>query len=341
MRHINVPIFIPHLGCKNECVFCNQRTISGVRDFEPERVIDTIERVLATADPEDTVEIAFFGGSFTAIERQRMLTLLEIGASYLSSGRVHGLRCSTRPDAIDPEIVSILLRYGMTTVEIGVQSFSDRVLHAAKRGHTSADTERALRLLTDAGMDTVGQMMIGLPDSTLEDEEQTLERMLACGVRAVRIYPTVVFHDTALCRMAKQGRYVPLTVEEATERGARLLGILDRAAIPTLRIGLCASEGLEDARLVYGGAYHPALGEMIKSRYFYYKLRKEILEISPCSHLTVEIPRGALSQAIGHKKTNKRRLMEEFTLASLEFCERETLHGYEIRLLAERKLPCT
>ncbi len=341
MRHVNIPIFIPHQGCKNSCVFCNQRLISGVAEFDPQSVVDTIERVLSTVEADDTVEIAYFGGSFTAIERDRMIALLEIGASYLRSGRVQGLRCSTRPDAINPEIVSLLKHYGMMTVEIGVQSVSDTVLSAASRGHTRADTEYALSLLRDNGICTVGQMMIGLPLSTLADEEETLRVMIGLGVSAVRIYPTVVFYGTELYRMARDGCYAPLSVDEAVERGARLLSILDRGGIDTLRIGLCASEGLSDAAQVYGGAYHPALGEMIKSRYYYYKLQKKIQEISPCEHLTVYVPKGALSQAIGHRKINKRLLLSEFSLKTITFFECDELTAYEIRLFAERKIPCT
>lgn len=341
MRHVNVPIFIPHLGCKNSCVFCNQRLISGVGEFDPKSVVDTIESVLSTVEVDDTVEIAFFGGSFTAIERDRMVALLEIGASYLRSGRVQGLRCSTRPDAIDPEIVSLLKHYGMLTVEIGVQSVSDAVLLASSRGHTRADIEYALSLLRESGIRTVGQMMLGLPSSSLADEEETLRVMIDLGVSAVRIYPTVVFYGTELYRMACEGRYTPLSVDEAVERGARLLSILDRGGIDTLRIGLCASEGLSDARQVFDGAYHPALGEMIKSRYYYYKLQKKIQEISPCEHLTVYVPKGTLSQAIGHKKINKRRLISEFFLKTLVFRECEELTDYEVRLYAERKIPCT
>ena len=229
----------------------------------------------------------------------------------------------------------------MTTVEIGVQSVSDGVLAATRRGHTRADIERALTLLCETGISCVGQMMIGLPSSTLDDEELTLRTMIALGVCAVRIYPTVVFYDTDLYRMTQEGTYAPLSLEEAIERGARLLQILDETHIHALRIGLCASDGLSDETQVYGGAYHPALGEMIKSRYFYHKLRKKIQEISPCSHLAVAVARGALSQAIGHKKTNRRLLMAEFSLDTLSFCEQDELFGYEIRLLTERKIPCT
>ena len=341
MRHVNIPIFIPHLGCPHACAFCNQRLISGVDDFDPNSVSETIERVLSTVTPQDEVEIAFFGGSFTAIERERMIALLEIGASYVDSGRVRSLRSSTRPDAINPEIVSILKQYGMTTVEIGVQSVSDAVLLATSRGHTRADIEYALTLLRQSGIKTVGQMMIGLPNATLSDEEETLRAMIDLGVDAVRIYPTVVFLGTELHRMALDGRYTPLSVDEAVERGARLLQILDGTGVVALRIGLCATDGLSDSDTVFGGAYHPALGEMIKSRYFYYKLKQKIQQASPSAHLTVFVPRGALSQAIGHKKMNKRLLMAEFSLQTLDFCEREGLVDCEISLLMERKIPCT
>lgn len=175
-NHVNIPVFIPHLGCPNMCVFCNQRAISGVSSFIPDMAEETIETALSSLDGmADRTEIAFFGGSFTGIDRELMVSLLDLAQSYVEDGRVSGIRMSTRPDYIDGEIISILKNYTVKAVELGIQSTSDKVLAASKRGHTSECSFRAMTMLRDAGFTTVGQMMIGLPLSTREDEVKTAE----------------------------------------------------------------------------------------------------------------------------------------------------------------------
>ena len=209
-KHANIPIFIPHLGCPNQCVFCNQRTISGVNKFDISRVSAQIDEALATVDPSCEVEIAFFGGSFTGIDRELMISLLEIAYDYIKRGKVSSVRCSTRPDYISDDILNILKKYGVKTVELGLQSASDKVLLKSKRGHTAYDEERACKMIVNAGLDLVGQMMIGLPGSTLEDELQTARFIVKSGAKGARIYPTVVFYDTELCEMSRRGEYTPL-----------------------------------------------------------------------------------------------------------------------------------
>ena len=167
-KHANIPIFIPHLGCPNQCVFCNQRSISGVHSFDSASVIPTIELALATLGRDTEAEIAFFGGSFTGIDRSLMTELLDIAYSYVTSGRVKSIRCSTRPDYIDEDVLEILKRHAVRVIELGLQSTSDDVLCLTKRGHTRSDCERACRMIKEQGFQLVGQMMIGLPGATPE-----------------------------------------------------------------------------------------------------------------------------------------------------------------------------
>ena len=185
MRHINIPIFVPHLGCPHTCVFCNQRSISGHLDFDPVTVRDEIENALSTLGERDA-EIAFFGGSFTGIDRSLMLYLLGVAKEYIDSGKVSGIRLSTRPDYIDREILDILRDHGVTAVELGLQSMSDRVLSSCSRGHDSSTAERACALVCEYGFELVGQMMIGLPQSSAEDEIYTAEKLCEMGVMAAR-----------------------------------------------------------------------------------------------------------------------------------------------------------
>ncbi len=195
-RHVNIPIFIPHLGCPNQCVFCNQRSISGTVSFDEANVKSTIDQALSTVRCDDVCEIAFFGGSFTGIDRELMIRLLELGRGYIDKGLISSLRCSTRPDYIDGQVLDILKLYGVKTVELGLQSTDDGILRLSKRGHTLADEERAVRLIKEWGFELIGQMMIGLPGASAESEVETAKRLVEWGCDGARIYPTVVFKDT-------------------------------------------------------------------------------------------------------------------------------------------------
>lgn len=315
-RHLNIPVFIPHLGCPNACVFCNQRTISGTQQFDPSTVDAQIAQALDTTAEGDTAEIAFFGGSFTGIDRTLMCDLLDVAERYvqrpaLGKAHVAGIRMSTRPDYISEEIIAILARYSVRTVELGVQSMDDAVLAASGRGHDAACAERACRMLLDAGYEVVGQIMIGLPGSTPQSETDTAERLCRVGVQGARIYPTVVFADTALHGMMQSGSYHPLSLDEAVKRSAEVLRIFEAGGVQVIRIGLCASDNLSDPALAVGGAYHPALGELVRSELYYQTLRK-LLSGAADGVQTVYVPSRELSMAIGQHKQNLLRLQAEF-----------------------------
>ena len=312
MRHVNIPVFIPHLGCPNQCVFCNQRSISEHKDFCEESVRDEIEQVLSTLRPEDETEIAFFGGSFTGIDRALMCRLLDLAESYVKSGRVQSIRLSTRPDYIDDEILSILSSYSVKTVELGLQSMDDAVLSACRRGHTAQEAEVACRAVVNAGFSLVGQMMIGLPAATPESEIQTAQKIIDLGASAVRIYPTVVFYDTPLCEMAQHGHYAPLTVEEAVERTAPVLQLFRARALPCIRVGLCATESLTSPNAVYAGPNHPALGEMILGECFYQKVKETVLQAELMGEgIVLEVPKKELSATVGQHRRNIEKLQRE------------------------------
>ena len=312
MRHVNVPVFIPHLGCPNQCVFCNQRSISEHQDFSEESVRDEIEQVLSTLSPEDEAEIAFFGGSFTGIERALMCRLLDLAQTYVKEGRVDSIRLSTRPDYINDEILSILSRYSVKTIELGLQSMDDAVLLSCRRGHTAAQAEDACRAVVKAGFSLVGQMMIGLPGATPESEIKTAQKICELGASAVRIYPTVVFYDTPLCEMAQHGLYAPLTVEEAVERTAPVLQIFRARALPCIRVGLCATESLTSPDAVYAGPNHPALGEMILGECLYQKVKEKVLQADLAEKgIILEVPPKELSATVGQHRRNVEKLQRE------------------------------
>ena len=343
MRHINIPVFIPHLGCPNNCVFCNQRTRSGTSEFREEDVRGIIDSALSTVPEDSTVEIAFFGGSFTGIDRALMVRLLELANKYIDSGRVDTLRCSTRPDYIDDEILSILAAHHMTTVELGIQSTDDRVLAASRRGHTAEISRRACRAVKAAGMKLVGQMMTGLPGADEESEVRTARDICDMGADAARVYPTVVFRGTELETMAANGSYCPLDWHTAAERTASVLDVFDRAGVPVIRVGLCASEGLVSPDSVAGGANHPAMGELAMGALFY-RRETEAANAALSSYggstdgktMKIFVRRGGLSAAVGQKRCNICRLEEKYCrpgginrILVLESCD---LLGYNIKI---------
>lgn len=327
------------MGCPNQCVFCNQRTISGVSEFRIEDVRKQIDNALTTIDPTQNVEIAFFGGSFTGIDRNLMISLLDLANQYILCGRVSSIRCSTRPDYIDPEVLEVLKRYNVKTIELGLQSTVPGVLESSKRGHTFEDEERACRMIVDSGFGLVGQMMIGLPGATLDDEIRTARFIVESGASGARIYPTVVFHGTELCEMAKSGLYEPLGLDDAVERSARVLEILYDNSVEVIRIGLCASDNLYDEEKYYAGPNHPALGEMVENALIYNKIKNNLDEnkIYDNTILTVFVAKGAISKAIGQKKGNKARLIREYGFADVKFKEEKNLSGYELEIKEERK----
>ncbi len=330
--HRNIPVFIPHLGCPNTCVFCNQRSISGKQSFSPESVKDEIDAALATIPCDAEVEIAYFGGSFTGIDRELMIYLLDLAASYVNMTRegcprVVGIRMSTRPDYINAEIMEILSHYPVKTVELGLQSMSDGVLLASKRGHTARDAENACKMIKDAGYSLIGQMMIGLPNSTPEDELYTAKKICDMGADGARIYPTVVFYGTELAEMAERGEYPMLSVEDAVERSKEVLKIFESRDVECIRIGLCASDNLGDESLVLGGANHPSLGELVMGETYFDRMCADADRLIKVAQdegtICFSVPRGELSKAIGQKGKNKIRLQERYKPFKIEIKEKD------------------
>ena len=335
-KHINIPVFIPHLGCPNDCVFCNQRSISGKIKFDPDSVIDDIEQVLSTVKDNDLVEIAFFGGSFTGIDRSLMTYLLDIAQGFVNEGKVSSIRLSTRPDYITDEILTVLGRYSVKTIELGIQSMDDSVLLASRRGHIAEQTKTACRLIKNAGFDLIGQMMIGLPQANIESEKNTAREICLMGADGARIYPTVVFYETELCKMAQNGDYVPLDIESAVFRTKEVLKIFNEYNVPCIRVGLCASENLSSDTAVYGGANHSAIGELAISEIFYEKIDEAFAMLKQQGKLsdrpTVFVPIGCMSKAIGQKRKNIIKICEKYSISNVKVVEKNSIIGYNILL---------
>lgn len=302
MKKGNISIFVPHQGCPCACSFCNQKTITG-KTFLPdaEYVDKTVKTALSKKGYD--YEIAFFGGSFTAIDRDYMLELLSAAYPYVKSGEVSGIRISTRPDCITEEILDLLKKYGVTSIELGAQSMDDEVLEANRRGHTAQDVLNASEMIKNAGFELGLQMMTGLYKDTAEKSVETAKKIIEINPQTVRIYPTVVLKNTYLAELYLSGEYKPLNVDDSVELCAVLVPMFEKAGIRVIRIGLHSGSDIKENMLA--GGFHDSFGELVKSRIMVNK----ILELPPADY-QVFVNQRSISKLKGNGKRNIYLLME-------------------------------
>lgn len=303
MKHINVALFVPHKGCPHMCSFCNQKTISGTSGELTANDIDEAVRIATSKEYDKTnSEIAFFGGSFTAIDRDYMTHLLECAYKYVGQGLFKGIRCSTRPDAIDDEVLEILKKYGVTAIELGAQSMDDEVLLMNDRGHTAEDVVNASELIKKHGFELGLQMMTGLYGSTREKDIKTAEKLITLKPETVRIYPTVVLENTRLACLYRSGEYTPETTQEAVVNCSVMLDMFNNAGIKVIRLGLHSGGNVEDGFVA--GAYHPAFRELCESRIYLEKIKNYIENEKITGKITVYVCPSEISKMTGQKKEN-------------------------------------
>lgn len=306
MGHANISLFVPHIGCPHTCAFCNQRTISGEQTAPTgEDVVRICTQALAEVSDCSNTEIAFFGGSFTAIERGYMLELLESASALVGEGKFAGIRISTRPDCIDDEILLILKSYGVTAIELGAQSMCNDVLDMNERGHTVEDVQKSVQLIKSYGFEVGLQMMVGLYGSDSEKELYTMREIIACKPDTLRIYPVVVLKDTRLADLYKAGEYKLMEFGEVVHLCATMLKSFMVENIRVIRLGLHSSEAVENDMVA--GFYHPAFAEIVRS-----EIVREVIEkyyfdecIKPDEVVEVCVSKSGVSTASGHKKSNK------------------------------------
>lgn len=268
MRHYIIPIFVPHKGCPHDCVFCNQRHITGqIKEVDSLFVESEIEKYLKTIRENDRfVEVSFFGGSFTGLPIKEQTDLLKPAKKALDKGRIDAIRLSTRPDYIDSEILDNLKQYGVSIIELGVQSMDEMVLKMSNRGHGDKEVYKSSSLIKEYGFTLGLQMMIGLPGDDEEKDTYTAKEFVKIGPQMVRIYPALVVKDTYMERMYKDGRYEPFSLERTVNICSRLYLIFERAGIDIIRIGLQPTENIQPGRDVVGGPFHPAIRELVESK---------------------------------------------------------------------------
>ena len=312
MKHYNIPIFISHFGCPNACVFCNQKKINGREtDVTMEDVRQIIEMYLETLPKNSKKEVAFFGGTFTGISLNLQKEYLKTVYEYIEKGLIDGIRLSTRPDCINREIVGQLRKYGVTSVELGVQSLDEKVLKATARYYPVETVAEACALLKEDGMELGIQLMIGLPESTMESDYETAVKALEMHPDTARIYPTLVIKNTKMEEMFLKGEYKALSIEEAVERTRKIYSLLESNGVNVIRVGLQPSEDLREDGVVLGGPFHPAFRELVETE-IYYNFFKAIAEKE--KRLEIEADERNISKLVGIKKANRVRLKEYFNI---------------------------
>ncbi|WP_372767365.1 elongator complex protein 3 [Lutibacter sp.] len=305
-KHCNIPIFIPQLACPHQCVFCNQEKISATFSVpKPNEIAAIIDAYLETIPNNKEINIAFFGGSFTGIPRNEMIAYLEAAYEYVKEGKVQGIRLSTKPDYITDDILDILEKYGVTSIELGAQSTNNKVLLKSGRGHKFDAIEKAANLIRKRDFELGLQMMLGLPYDTLELAIQTAKDIVRLGADTTRIYPTIVVKGTVLEKMYERGEYKVLSLDEAILWSKEVLKIFNAASIKVLRVGLHPSEELELGKSLVAGPIHPSFKEMVLTALWGDILYKKLVKKGQS---IVSVSSKQLNYAIGYKGKNRNDL---------------------------------
>ncbi len=316
-----IPVFVPHLGCPNDCIFCNQKSISGQKEQmtkeKAKEIIDKFLNEIQRKAGEKEIEIAFFGGSFTAIEEEKQEQLLSTAYEYVKEGKVDSIRISTRPDCINRTILKRLKKYKVKTIELGVQSANDYILKRAGRGHTFEDVKKASKMIRRYRFVLGHQMMVGLPESTRIDEINTAKKLIKLKPKMVRIYPVLVIKGTKLEKELQEGKYQPLTVVQAVETCKELVRMFDSKNIDIIRVGLQNTDEISDPNYkeseVVAGPFHPAFRQLVESAMWYDAVVDKIKKLNvKVKEVQVTVNPIDANNVIGHKKENIQKLKDTY-----------------------------
>lgn len=316
-----IPFFIPHAGCPHQCVFCNQASITGAtKPVDPAAIPAVIAARLRTRKTGTAPEVAFYGGTFTALPREEQLGYLSTVLPFIRDGSVRTIRISTRPDCVNHDTLRFLRANSVSIVELGVQSMDDTVLRLAGRGHTAADTRAASAALKQSGFQIGMQLMPGLPGDSRTIFMETVAAIKELQPDFVRLYPALVIANTPLAKLFIDGRFKPLSLDEAVSLCAEAYAILDQVGIRVIRMGLQSSEELEQMGTVLAGPYHPAFGQLVTSAILLDEMRMELRAGKQIPDSVVfRINEQDLSAAIGQHQGNVTKLKAEFGLQSVRF----------------------
>ncbi len=260
-----IPIFVPQEGCPHKCVFCNQDRITGLDEqVTKETVRSTIEDYIKTIDKKDaTLEVSFFGGTFTGIEEKKQREFLQIAKEYKDKKIIDKIRLSTRPDYINEHILDYLKEYTVDIVELGVQSLDEEVLKKAGRGHNVKDVEMASALIKKYNITLGHQIMPGLPGDTFDKDIETVKKSISMKPDICRIYPSLVIKDTPMEIMYNRKDYIPYTLDEAVYISRIMYEMYISNNINVIRIGLQPTDAIAEGKDVIAGPFHPSMRELV------------------------------------------------------------------------------
>ena len=314
-----IPIFVPHLGCPNDCSFCNQKSISGEQKMiSTEDIKKTIDFFLKNIKERNSYkEVAFFGGSFTGIEYETQEEFLKTVYEYIKKGKIDSVRVSTRPDYINKKVLKLLKKYKVKTIELGVQSANDYILSKIGRGHTFEDVKKASKMIRWHGFRLGHQMMVGLPDSTKIDDINTAKQLIKLKPKIVRIYPVLVIKGTKLEKDYLNGEYEPISLVQAVETCKELVALFNQKGIEVIRVGLQTTDEIadpsEDGSEVVAGPYHPAFRQLVESGLWYDAIVAEIKKLNAkVKTVQVTVNPVDVNNVIGHKKENAIKLKDVY-----------------------------
>lgn len=320
-KHYNIPIFIPQQGCPFQCIYCDQKKISSTYDIpDKQRIDEEIQKYMQTIPPAQEVEIAFFGGSFTAIDENLQLAYLTQAKTYMEKGLVQAIRVSTRPDYINEDIINFLYSHGVRTIELGIQSFNNEVLLASGRGYEPEVAIRACELIKKSNIKLGIQLMVGLPGDSAEFSIQSTKLARDLDADMVRIYPCIVIQGTELEKMWLNGSYQELSMVEAIQTTKKMLLIFQEEDIKVIRVGLYAGEDIQDENNIIAGPYHPAFKELVEQEIFMEQSLTLLSLIKHDSNSPVFFINPAdISKFIGHRKANIERLKNNYHFTQINY----------------------
>lgn len=337
-KHYVIPIFVPHLGCPNDCIFCNQHNISGqLKQVTKEEVKETVNKYLNLfKDDEAYKEIAFFGGSFTGIPKETQEELLQAAFEFIKDKKVDSIRISTRPDYINKDILKMLKKYKVKTIELGVQSTNNFILRRSGRGHTFEDVKKASKLIRRYRFVLGHQMMIGLPESGLADELKTAEDLAKLKPKLMRIYPVLVIKDTQLEKEFNEGKYKPLNVNQAVEMCKEVYYYFIKKKIKVIRIGLQTTDIIcnpnNENSTVIAGPYHEAFGQLVEDGIWYDSIIERIKRLNvKVSEIEVVVNPVNANNVFGHKKENVRKFKDIYDV-DLRVKQDETIQEGDFKI---------
>lgn len=327
-KHINIPIFLPNLACPHQCIFCNQNHISSQdhipTPFDAQKII---ERNLTTISSGCDVQVAFFGGSFTCLSTDTQISYLNVVQPFIKKQQVSSIRISTRPDYISEETLSILKKYHVADIELGAQSTNDEVLRKSGRGHTRNAIERASKLINSYGFNLGLQMMLGLPGDTYETALQTAQDIIQFGAKSTRIYPTLVVTDTPLAKLYTQGKYKPLSLDEALLWSKDIYQLFLQNGITILKVGLHPNEDFSSKKHLVAGPYHQSFKELLYTKIWNDNLQVLMKDNQKEKDIVIFVNAAEINNAVGYNSKNKQTLQKYYK--NVQFTIDNTLQDYE------------